>query len=290
VTIANPALRLRRSVLYVPGSNPRAIAKARTLPADVVILDLEDAVLPDAKVAARDAVVAAVTAGGFLARELVVRINGMETPWGRADLAAAGNSPADAILLPKVRAPADVAAAEAVLVTGGFPQPLWIMAETPAGILGLGNIIAASHRLAAVVLGAADLAAALRLPGGASSAALATAMGLAQLAARASGIDILAGIYADLSNHDGFAAACRADRTAGFDGKTLIHPDQLATANEVFGISDAEAAAAARLAAAWDAAAAGGSGIAVVDGRMVERLHADEARRLVALHAAATRE
>jgi citrate lyase subunit beta/citryl-CoA lyase len=163
------------------------------------------------------------------------------------------------------------------------------MAETPAAILGLGAIAASTHRLAAIVLGTADLAAALRMPGGAASPALAPAAGLALLAARAHGLDILAGIFPDLSDHDGFAAACRADRAAGFDGKTLIHPGQVATANDVFGISDAEAAAAARLIAGWDAAEASGNGIAVVDGRMVERLHADEARRLLALHAAARR-
>lgn len=279
--------RLRRSVLYVPGANPRAIAKARALPADVVILDLEDAVLPDAKVAAREAVVAAAAGGGFRAGEVVIRINGLDTPWGRADLAAAGATGAAAILLPKVRGPADVAAAEAVLVTGGFPQRLWIMAETPAAILRMDAIAAASPRLAVVVMGTADLAAALRVPGGASSPALAPAGALALLAARAHGLDIISGIYPDLADAAGFAAACCADRAAGFDGKTLIHPGQVDTANETFGVSDADAAAAAALVAAWDAAAARGSGIAVVDGRMVERLHADEARRLLALHAAA---
>jgi citrate lyase subunit beta/citryl-CoA lyase len=279
--------RLRRSVLYVPGANARAIAKARTLPADVVILDLEDAVLPDAKVAAREAVVAAAAGGGFRAGEVVIRINGLDTPWGRADLAAAGASGADAILLPKVRGPADITAAEAVLVTGGFRQRLWIMAETPAAILRLDAIAAASPRLAVIVMGTADLAASLRVPGGASSPALAPAGALALLAARTHGLDIISGIYPDLADAAGFAAACCADRAAGFDGKTLIHPGQVDTANGTFGVSDADAAAAAALVAAWDEAAARGSGIAVVDGRMVERLHADEARRLLALHAAA---
>jgi citrate lyase subunit beta/citryl-CoA lyase len=282
-----PPPRLRRSVLYVPGANPRAIAKARALPADVVILDLEDAVLPDAKVAAREAVIAAAAGGGFRAGEIVIRINGLDTPWGRADLAAAGASGADAILLPKVRGAADVAAAEAVLVTGGFRQRLWIMAETPAAILRMDAIAAASPRLAVVVMGTADLAAALRVPGGASSPALAPAGALALLAARTHGLDIISGIYPDLADAAGFAAACCADRAAGFDGKTLIHPGQVDTANETFGVSDADAAAAAALVTAWDEAAARGSGIAVVDGRMVERLHADDARRLLALHAAA---
>jgi citrate lyase subunit beta/citryl-CoA lyase len=281
--------RLRRSVLYVPGANARAIAKARTLPADVVILDLEDAVLPDAKVSAREAAVAAATRGGFRAGELVIRINGLDTPWGRADLAAAGASGADAILLPKVRVPADVTAAEAVLVTGGFGQRLWIMAETPAAILRMDAIAAASPRLAVIVMGTADLAAALRVPAGATSPALAPAGAQALLAARAHGLDIIAGIYPVLRDPAGFAAACSADRAAGFDGKTLIHPSQVETANEIFGVSDADAASAAALVAAWDAAATRGSGVAVVDGRMVERLHADEARRQLALHAAARR-
>jgi citrate lyase subunit beta/citryl-CoA lyase len=188
-----------------------------------------------------------------------------------------------------VHAPADVTAAEAVLITGGFSQQLWIMAETPSAILQLAAITAASPRVAAIVMGTADLAAALRMPGGSGSPALGTANALALLAARARGVDIIAGIHPDLADHDGLAAACRAERAAGFDGKTLIHPAQIEVANDAFGVSDADAAAAAALVAAWERAAAGGSGIAVVDGRMVEKLHADDARRLLALHAAARR-
>jgi citrate lyase subunit beta/citryl-CoA lyase len=288
--MTSTTIAVRRSALYVPGANPRALAKARDLAADVVILDLEDAVLPAAKVEARAAVVAAVRAGGFRAREVVVRVNGADTPWGAGDLAAVAAAGADAVLLPKVGSPADVHAASAGLGAAGAALPLWVMAETPAGILGLDAIAAAGPRLAVVVLGTADLAKALRLPDGARSPALATAAGLAMLAARARGLDILSGIYPDLDDAAGFAAACRADRAAGFDGKTLVHPGQVATANEVFGVSAADAAAAAGLVAGFEAAADRGSGIAVVNGRMVERLHADEARRLLALHAAGQRD
>lgn len=279
--------RLRRSVLYVPAANARAVDKARTLPADVVILDLEDAVLPEAKAAARDAASAAARGGGFRAREVVIRVNDLATPWGHDDLTAAAAAGADAILLPKVQGPADVARAADLLAAGAFGQPLWIMAETPAAILGMGAITAASPRLAAIVMGTADLAAALRIPGGASSPALAPAGALVLLAARTRGMDIISGIYPDLADPAGFAAACAADRAAGFDGKSLIHPGQIEAANSSFGVSDAEAAAAAALVAAWDEAAGRGSGIALVAGRMVERLHADEARRRLALHAAA---
>lgn len=286
-------LRPRRSVLYVPGANGRAMAKCRTLPVDGVILDLEDAVLPAAKPAARDAVLAVLAEGGFAHREMVVRVNGPETPWGRADLeavaraAGAGRGPA-AVLLPKVESAATVQAAAATLARAGAPPDLalWVMAETPRGILASGEIVAASPRLQVVVMGTADLARALRLPADPDRAGLLTSLCLCVLAARAQGLDILDGVYPDLADSQGFERSCRQGKALGFDGKTLIHPGQVPAANEIFGVSPGEAAAAAELVAAWESAAAAGQGIAVLNGRMVEQLHADEARRLLALHEA----
>ncbi|MEO8225195.1 MAG: CoA ester lyase [Gammaproteobacteria bacterium] len=279
------SLRLRRSALYVPGSNARALAKAATLPADVLILDLEDAVLPEAKVAARDGVRALVEAGAFGQREVIVRINGPETPWGPDDLRAAAGCGADGILLPKVEHATTVTGVARSLEQLGAAGNLrlWVMAETPRGVLGMAAITGASPRLAAVVVGTADLAKALRLPGSPGREGLQTALEQCVLAARASGLDILDGVFADLADNAGFLAECRQGRLLGFDGKTVIHPGQISPANEAFGVSADEARAAAELIAGWEAA---GAGVALVNGRMVERLHVDEARRRLALHRA----
>ena len=279
-------LRPRRSVLYVPGANARALSRATALPVDGLILDLEDAVLPEAKVTAREAVIRAIAGRGFGPREVVVRINGLDTPWGTDDFSAAATSGADAILLPKVDGPGAVTEALSLAERCRAPGnlQLWVMAETPRGLLAIEQIAAASPRLTVIVMGTADLGTALRIPEGPSRAGLLPALSRCVVAARAAGLDILDGIFADLANPDGFRAACLEGRSLGFDGKTLIHPGQLETANEIFGVSDAEAAAAAELITAWESAAAGGSGVAVVAGRMVERLHADAARRQLALY------
>lgn len=286
MTSAPPA-RPRRSALYVPGSNPRALQKAASLPVDVLILDLEDAVLPGAKAEARSAVCAAVSAGCFGSREVVIRVNGGDTPWGEADLRAAATTGADAVLLPKVESPAAVLAAARVL-DGLAPesQRLWAMAETPRGVLALGEIATAHPRLAVIVVGTADLARALRLPDPAPRAGLVPALAHCLLAARAAGLDILDGVCTRLGDPSVFRAECLEGRQLGFDGKTLIHPEQIEACNEIFGVSDAGAAAAAELIAAWNAAAATGAGVAVHAGRLVERLHVEEAERLVALHRA----
>lgn len=286
------APRLRRSALYMPGSNPRALEKARTLDADVLIMDLEDAVAPDAKAQARHAVTAALAAGGYGPREVVVRINGPDTPWGGEDLAAVACSRADAVLLPKVGSAVELREVIRRLdQAGGLQLPVWVMMELPDAVLAADAIASLAPRVAVMVMGTADLARALRVPEDPERTGLVAALSHCVMAARARGLDILDGIFADLRDEARLRQACRHGKALGFDGKTLIHPGQIAPANEIFGVSAGEAAAAARLVAAWESAAAAGRGIAVLDGRMVERLHAEEARRLLALHqAAAARE
>lgn len=284
------APRPRRSALYLPASNPRAVEKARTLDVDVVILDLEDAVAPDAKAAARDAAVAAAAAGGFGHREVVIRVNGTDTPWGAEDIAAVARSRADAILFPKVTDGRGLREAiRAVDQAGGPGMPAWAMAELPEAVLAMDAIAGLAPRLAVVVMGTADLAKALRLPADPTRLGLQAALSGCVMAARAHGLDILDGIFADLRDETGFREACLQGKALGFDGKTLIHPAQVAAANEVFGVSAGTAADAARVVAAWEAAAAAGRAIAVLDGRMIERLHAEEARRVLALHEAVRR-
>lgn len=283
-------IRPRRSVLYVPGANPRALAKAASLPADGLIFDLEDAVLPEGKLAARTAVIERVRAGGFGDREIVVRINGFDTEWGTADLLAAVLSGADAVLLPKVESP-DTVTRAAALLQRHAPDglKLWIMAETPRGVLALERIVASSDRLAVIVMGTADLAKALRLDPGPDRSGLLPALSHCMLAARAQGLDILDGVFTDIGDHSGFRAACQQGKSLGFDGKSLIHPGQIDVANEVFGVPEAQAKAARELLNVWEAAAGHGSGIAVMQGRMIEGLHAEEAQRVLALHQAIKR-
>jgi citrate lyase subunit beta / citryl-CoA lyase len=278
-------LRPRRSVLYMPGSNARALEKARDLPADALILDLEDAVAPDAKDAAREQVCAAVQTGGYGAREVVVRVNGLATPWGHADLTAAAQAGADAVLLPKVESADAVRQALAVLDAAGAPAGLglWCMMETPRAMLDAAAIAGASPRLGALVMGTSDLAKELQASHTPLRLPLLTALGLCLLAARACGLAILDGVHLDLQDDEGFAAACRQGRELGFDGKTLIHPRQIEPANQAFAPDAAEVAQARRIIAAHEAAARAGKGVVVVDGRLIEALHVAEAERQVAL-------
>ena len=285
------ALRPRRSLLFVPGSNRRALEKARSLPADGLIFDLEDAVAPAAKEPARQAVGDAVAAGGYGRRELVVRVNGLDTQWGEADLAAAAEMPVDAVLLPKVESPEQVRHAAAALDVAGAPaeRALWCMLETPRGILAAAAIAAASPRLAALVAGTSDLTKDLRARHTRDRAPLVTALGLIVLAARAHGLAALDGVHLDLADEDGFAAACRQGRDFGFDGKTLIHPKQIAGANAAFAPTAAEVAWSQRVIAAHAAAEAEGKGIVLVDGQLVENLHVEDARLVVAIAEASTK-
>jgi citrate lyase subunit beta/citryl-CoA lyase len=273
-------MRPRRSVLFMPGSNARALEKARTLPADALILDLEDAVAPEAKAAARAQVLAAVRAGGYGPREVVVRLNGPGTPWGAADLAAVAQFPVDAVLLPKVESAETVTAA---LTRLGPTRDVWCMLETPRGVLNAAAIATASPRVGALVLGTSDLTKDLHARPTRDRIPLLTSLELCVLAARAAGITALDGVHLDLDDEAGFAAACRQAAELGFDGKTLIHPRQVAAANEAFSPSGSEVDWARRVIAAHADAVAGGRGVVVLDGRLVENLHVDDARRVLAL-------
>ena len=290
-TSTTDSIRPRRSVLYMPGSNKRALDKARTLPADALIMDLEDAVAPDAKNAARENVIAAIQAGGYGDRELVIRINALHTPWGKKDLVAAATAAIDAVLVPKIDDAAELNKVVDLLAINGAPKQLkvWAMAETPLAMININSIARADARLMVLVMGTSDLAKSLRIPTDSDQNGLRTALSSCVLAARAYGIDILDGVYTDLADIAGFRRSCDRAKILGFDGKTLIHPSQIEVANTVFGVSEEQLAHASEVIAAWDAAAAQGRGIAVLDGQMIEKLHADEARRALALNATITR-
>jgi citrate lyase subunit beta/citryl-CoA lyase len=282
------AIRPRRSVLYMPGSNARALEKARTLPADALILDLEDAVAPDAKELARQQVCDAVRARGFGKREIVIRMNGLSTPWGDADLAAAAGARPDAILVPKISSPKDLHAIDAKLAAADPAIAVWAMVETPLAILNIAAIAAAGGRLACFVMGTNDLVKEIRGVHTQDRMNLAAALSLSVLAARASNIAIIDGVYNDIQNAAGFAATCEQARAFGFDGKTLIHPSQVEPCNTVFAPSAAEVEEARKLIAAFELPENRGKGAIKLDGRMVELLHAEIARRTVAMADAIT--
>jgi citrate lyase subunit beta/citryl-CoA lyase len=282
-------VRPRRSVLYMPGANARALEKARTLAADGVILDLEDSVAPDAKDAARDQVVAAVKAGGFGGREVFIRVNGVDTPWHADDLTAAAHAAPDAILVPKVSAPDTLELIGRRLLDMGtdLRTRVWAMIETPLAIFNILAIAAQARdsesRLTGLVMGTNDLAKDTRarlVPGRAPMLAWLTTC---IAAARIHGVDILDGVYNDLSNEEGFAAECAQGVELGFDGKALIHPNQIAPCNTAFSPGDEDVAQARKIIAAFDLPENRGKGVISIDGRMVERLHADMARRTVAI-------
>ena len=278
-----PHARPRRSVLYMPGSKERALEKARTLPADALILDLEDAVAPSEKRAARELVRRAGRAGGYGPREVIIRINGLDTEWGAADLVAASEAGPDAILVPKAETAAQIADVEARMREHDAPDTtaIWAMIETPLGALNAREI-AAAPRMAGFVMGTNDLVKDLRAEHAPDRQPVLTALGLALLAARAYGLACIDGVHNALRDPAGLRAACVQGRALGFDGKTLIHPDQIAIANEVFA-PDSEAIEKAReTVAAFDEAVARGEGVAVLDGRIVENLHVEQARRLLA--------
>jgi citrate lyase subunit beta / citryl-CoA lyase len=282
------AIRPRRSVLYMPGSNARALDKAKTLAADGLIFDLEDAVAPDVKDSAREQVCAALRAGDYGRRETVIRVNPLASPWGHADLAAAAGAGADAVLIPKAESADAVRQALAVLDNAGAPAdlPLWCMMETPRAMLRAEAIAAAHPRVACLVMGTSDLAKELHAADTQGRLPMITALGLCLLAARASGIAILDGVHLDLEDEPAFAAACRQGAELGFDGKALIHPRQIGAANAAFAPDAAALERARRIIEAHAQAARAGQGVVVVDGRLVENLHVAEARRLVELAAA----
>jgi citrate lyase subunit beta/citryl-CoA lyase len=280
------AYRPRRSVLYLPASNARALEKAKGLRCDAVILDLEDAVAPEAKDSAREAAVAAVRAGGFGRRELAIRVNGVGTGWHEADLAAACAAGPDAIVVPKVDSAETVRTLAAAFDTYGAPAhtALWAMIETPGAVLRAWEIAEASDRLTVLVLGTNDLVKELDVEHVPGRLPLQTALGLVVLGAKAAGVVVLDGVYNDLTDTDGYVAECRQGRALGFDGKTLIHPKQVDDANAAYAPS-AEAVEDARgLLEAWHAAA--GAGVVTYRGRMIENLHVATAERVLALHEA----
>jgi citrate lyase subunit beta/citryl-CoA lyase len=276
------AYRPRRSVLYMPGSNERALEKAKTLPVDGLILDLEDAVAPDQKAAARENACAAARSGEYGQREVTIRVNASGTQWHDDDLAAACAAGPDGIVVPKVDSAQEVLELVAAMERHGAPEHtrLWAMVETPRAVLGVGEIAGASPRLAALVIGTNDLVKELgarHVPG---RAPLLTALSLALLAARRAGVAILDGVYNDVVDLDGFVAECRQGRDMGFDGKTLIHPGQVGPCNDVFAPSEAEVQEARDIVSAWDEGA--GRGVVTHRGRMVEHLHVEIARQVIA--------
>ncbi len=281
-------MRPRRSVLYMPGSNSRALEKAQQLPADVVIFDLEDAVAPAQKAAARANVVAAVKGGGYGRREVVARINALATEWGTADVQALASSSVQAICVPKVETAEQVQQVAAQLDQFGAAPSVasWAMLETPVGVLNAQSIAGAHPRLAVLVMGTSDLAKELRVPHRPDRLGFQTSLGLCVLAARAHGLDILDGVHLDLQDAIGFKAVCEQGRALGFDGKTLIHPNQINDANAVFGPDVAAIEWAHRTVDAWEQALRSGQGVALLDGKLVENLHALEARRVLDIAAA----
>jgi citrate lyase subunit beta/citryl-CoA lyase len=283
------SLRPRRSVLYMPGSNARAIEKARTLAADGIILDLEDAVAPEAKEQARTQVVEAVKAGGFGGREVFIRINGIDTPWHADDLHAAAGAAPDAILVPKIGRVEQLERIGQRLLDmkTDWRTRIWAMIETPEAIFNINALAAEAHdsetRLAGFVMGTNDLAKETRarlVPG---RQPMLSWLSRCLLAAHAHGIDILDGVYNDLGDAQGFEAECAQARDMGFDGKTLIHPNQIGPCNTVFSPSAEEVAQARKTIAAFDLSENKGKGVVQIDGRMVERMHAEMARRTVAI-------
>jgi len=282
-------IRPRRSVLYMPGSNARALEKAKTLPVDGVILDLEDAVAPDAKAMARDQVVAAVKAGGFGPREVFIRVNGIETPWFADDLNAAIAAVPDVILVPKVSTAEQPEQIGARLLSlhANLRTRIWAMIETPTAIFNVREIAATAKdsetRLAGFVLGLNDVAKETRARQVPGRAPMLPWIATCVLAAREYGIDILDGVYNDIGDAEGFAAECDQARDMGFDGKTLIHPNQIEACNAAFSPTPDEVTQARRMIAAFDRPENKDKGVVQIDGRMVERMHAEMARRTVAI-------
>lgn len=282
------AIRPYRSALYIPGSKPRALDKARGLDADVILFDLEDAVTPDEKPAARETLAAALAEGGYGDRLKVVRINGLDTPWGAEDLAAVAGAGPDAILLPKVSTPQMLHDIEAAMEAhaGLAEARIWAMMETPLGVLNANAIAGATPRLAGFVMGTNDLAKEIGSRDRADRLALLPGLQICLLAARAHGLVAIDGVYNAFRDEDGLRAECEQGRDLGFDGKSLIHPAQLAIANAAFAPSEAEIELATRQIAAFEEVERSGQGVAVVDGKIVENLHVETARRILGQAAA----
>lgn len=282
-------VRPRRSVLYMPGSNERALEKAKTIPADALILDLEDAVAPDAKVAARELICAKVKAGGYGRREIVIRTNALETPWGTEDILAACDAQPDAILVPKVAHPGDIVSVAKILKGVHAPEKtkLWAMMETPMAMINAREIAATGadpeNRLNCLVMGTNDLLKESRARALHNRFAVVPWLAMSLVAARAYGLDILDGVYNDFKDDRGLREECEHGRTLGMDGKTLIHPSQVEPTNQIFSPTHEEVDWARKIIAAFDKGENAKKGVITVEGKMVERLHLVMARRTVAI-------
>jgi citrate lyase subunit beta/citryl-CoA lyase len=280
-------IKPRRSLLYMPGSNPRALEKARSLPADGLILDMEDSVAPDAKQLAREQIAAALAEGGYGHRELMVRINALDTEWARDDIQAicSFDNPPDAVLIPKIDSATDVVEAIQAFASAGCPDSvdMWIMAETPSCILNIADIAQAHPRLRGLVMGTSDLSKDTRVRHTPDRMGFITALNLCVYAGRANGLDIIDGVQLDLEDEELLLLSCEQGRDLGFDGKSLIHPKQIAAANATFAPDGEEVASARNIIAAFEEATAQGKGVVVVNGRLVENLHVEEAQRQLAL-------
>ena len=284
--MADFTARPRRSVLYMPGSNARALEKAKAIPADALILDLEDAVAPDAKEEARQQVCDAVKGGGYGKREIVIRVNGLDTAWGKDDIKAAVAAGPDAILVPKISTPDDVARADSEMTAAGATKEmqLWCMIETPLAMLNIKEIAAkveTAPRMSVWVMGTNDIAKELRCAHTPDRLPMMTSLGLSMLAARAYGLVILDGVYNDIKDEEGFLAICEQGRDLGMDGKTLIHPSQVGPCNVVFSPDVETVEFSRKVIEAFDQPENQGKGVLKVDGKMVEILHAEIARRVV---------
>ena len=281
------SIRPRRSMLYMPGSNPRALDKARSLPADSLILDLEDSVAPDAKQLAREQVVMALEQGGYGHREILVRINGLETPWAEQDIRAVAASQVapDGLLIPKVSTAAQVLEAIALVEASGASDSIdiWLMAETPLCILNINEVASAHPRTRGLVLGTSDLAKDTRVRHTPDRLGFIAALNLCVYAARAHGLEVIDGVQLDLEDDEALRQACEQGRDLGFDGKSLIHPRQLAAANAIFAPGESDVESSRLIIEAFEQAQSEGKGVVVVKGRLVEALHVEEARRCLAL-------
>ena len=284
------ALRPRRSVLYMPGANTRALEKAKSIAADTLILDLEDAVAPEAKSEARTNVVAAVASGDYGTKELTIRCNGLDTPWGADDLRAAAQVGPHGVVIPKINSRDELLRIEDALVAAGAPNhtKIWAMLESPHAVINAYDICSATDRLVVLVMGTNDLAKELRCSIVAGRAPLMHGLSVCLNAARAAGKVILDGVYNAIDDPEGFGAECRQGAELGFDGKTLIHPSQVDPCNEAYSPTRAEIDHARRVIEAFDEAVAAGKGVVTVDGRMIENLHVDNARRVLAVAQAIT--
>jgi citrate lyase subunit beta / citryl-CoA lyase len=281
------ANRPRRSCLYMPGANAKALDKARTLPADTLIFDLEDAVAPEAKADARAAIVATMAQGGYGKREIIIRANALSTEWGRDDVFAAAKAKPDGVLFPKIDSAADIKAADALLTEAGAPDStaIWAMIETPKAILNIQKIAKAAKRtrLAVFVMGVNDLAKDMRAAQTQDRTAFLAPLTMAVIAARAYGITPIDGVYNDIPNTEGFEAICRQGLALGFDGKTLIHPSQIDACNAIFAPTEEEVAWSRAVIAAFADPANAGKGVLKVDGKMTELLHLEQAKRTVSV-------